>query len=251
MTNNQNSTKHLIFSSNKPKENEIRLNKFLSQSGISSRRKADKIIDSGKVSVNGKPARKGQTLNPKTDKVKIDGKPVKPISKYQYFAFYKPAGFITSTSDEQGESINKFIPKEIRLFFVGRLDKETEGLLILTNDGDFANQLAHPKFTKEKVYHLEYGGKPTKIGKEGMIRQFTKGILHNSKKYYVDKAKFISDNKMEITLHQGRSRQLRIMAGKIGLEVLGLKRIQVGKLKLSKLNLKPGQVKKIKKDDVL
>jgi len=232
---------------NKP----IRINKFIAQAGVASRRAVDQLIKSGKVEVNNQKAKPGIQINPEIDKVVVAGKEVKPINNFQYFAFYKPIGFITSSSDEQGESIKKFLPKETRLFSVGRLDKETEGLLILTNDGDFANELAHPSFTKEKVYHLEYGGKPTTLGKEGIIRQFIKGIMHNSKRYYVDKAKFAADNKLEVTLHQGRSRQLRIMAGKIGLEVLSLKRIQVGKLKLSKLNIKPGQMVKITKEDIV
>lgn len=232
---------------NKP----LRINKFIAAAGVTSRRNADQVIKSGKVLVNGEKAKPGVIINPEKDKVIIAGKEIKPVSKFQYFAFYKPAGFITSTSDEQGESIQKYLPKDIRLFTVGRLDKETEGLLILTNDGDFANELAHPKFTKEKIYHLEYGGKPTTLGKEGIIRQFLKGIMHNGKRYYVDKAKFVGSNKLEVTLHQGRSRQLRIMAGKIGLEVINLKRVQVGKLKLSKLNLVPGKMVKITKEDIV
>ncbi len=229
----------------------IRLNKFLSQAGIASRRHADDLIKSGKVAVNSKNAKTGEQVDVEKDKVIVAGKEVKLPNKFDYFAFYKPSGFITSSSDEQGESIKKFLPKVTRLFSVGRLDKETEGLLILTNDGDFANELSHPKYTKVKVYDLEYGGKPTNIGKEGIIRQFLKGIMHNGKRYYVDKAKFVADNKLEVTLHQGRSRQLRIMAGKIGLEVLNLKRIQIGKLKLSSLKLSPGNLVRISKDDVL
>lgn len=232
---------------NKP----VRINKFIAQAGVASRRAVDTLIKSGKVLVNDEKAKTGTQINPEVDRVVVSGKEVKPISDFQYYAFYKPIGYITSLSDEQGESIKKFMPKEIRLFSVGRLDKETEGLLILTNDGDFANELSHPKYTKEKVYNLEYGGKPTTLGKEGIIRQFLKGIMHNSKRYYVDKARFVGTNKLEVTLHQGRSRQLRIMAGKIGLEVLSLKRVQVGKLKLSKLNLKPGAIVKISKNDII
>lgn len=229
----------------------VRINKFISQAGVTSRRNADQLIKSGKVLVNDKNAKTGMTVDPEVDKVTIAGKKLETNDNYQYFAFYKPAGVITSSSDEQGQSIKKYLPKDIRLFSVGRLDKDTEGLLILTNDGDFANQLAHPKFTKEKIYHLQYGGKPTTLGKEGIKRQFLKGIMFNSKRYYVDKAKFINNNTIEVTLHQGRSRQLRIMAGKIGLEVLGLKRVQVGKLELKKLNLSPGQIVKVDKKDII
>lgn len=228
-----------------------RLNKFLSGAGVSSRRKADDLIKSGAVLINGEKAKIGSVIDSDSDKIVVSGKEVKYPEKFKYYAFYKPAGYITSLSDEQGESIKKFLPKSIRLFSVGRLDKETEGLLILTNDGQFANYLSHPSYLKEKIYHLEYGGKPTNIGKEGIIRQFLKGIMYNGRRYYVDKAKFIAGSKIEITLHQGRSRQLRIMAGKIGLEVKSLKRVQVGKLKLSSLKLTEGKLVEIKKEDVV
>jgi len=229
----------------------IRLNKFLSSSGVASRRNADSLIKSGKVVVNKEKATVGMSIDPTVDTVKYENKEIKQPKKFDYFAFYKPTGFITSLSDEQGESIRKFLPKDKKLFSVGRLDKETEGLLIITNDGDFANELSHPKYTKEKIYHLQYGGKPTTLGKEGIIRQMTKGIMQAGKRYYVDKAKFIADSILEITLHQGRSRQIRIMAGKIGLEVISLKRVQVGKLKLSSLNLKPKMIVRVNKEDII
>ncbi|MFA5157751.1 MAG: pseudouridine synthase [Patescibacteria group bacterium] len=228
----------------------LRLNKFLSQSGVTSRRNADDFIKSGRVFINGEKASIGCIVSD-NDSVTVDKKPVKLPDQFQYYALYKPAGLITSLTDDQGPSIRKLIPKETRLFPIGRLDKDTEGLLILTNDGDFANELSHPSFTKEKVYHLEYGGKPTNIGKEGIIRQFLKGIMYNSKRYYVDKARFIGGSKIEVTLHQGKSRQLRIMAGKIGLEVKSLKRVAIGKLKLSSLKISPGQIAKISKRNII
>jgi len=228
----------------------LRLNKFLSQSGVTSRRNADQLIKSGRVFVNDEKAFIGSVIKD-GDSVTVDQKPVKLPDQFKYYALYKPAGLITSLTDDQGESIRKLMPKETRLFPVGRLDKDTEGLLILTNDGDFANELSHPSFTKEKIYHLEYGGKPTNIGKEGIIRQFLKGIMYNNKRYYVDKARFIGGSKIEITLHQGKSRQLRIMAGKIGLEVKSLKRVAIGKLKLSSLKIGPGQIAKINKQSII
>ena len=229
--------------------NSIRLNKYLSQAGVTSRRDADNLIKSGRVFVNGEKASVGVYVS-EDDKVSVDNKLVTLPKEFNYFALNKPVGIITSLSDDQGMSIKKYIPNGMRLFPVGRLDKDTDGLLILTDDGDFANEVSHPSFTKEKVYHLEYGGKPTKVGKEGIIRQFIKGIMYNGKRYYVDKARFVDDSKIEVVLHQGKSRQIRIMAGKIGLEVKSLRRVAIGKLSLSKLSLKPGQLKRISKEDI-
>lgn len=227
-----------------------RLNKFLSKSGVSSRRRADDLIKSGKVFINSEKASVGTTVGP-NDKVTINGKLIEPPKQFSYYAFNKPTGVITSLSDDQGLSIKKFVPKGLGLFPIGRLDKDTSGLLILTNDGEFANEISHPSFTKEKVYHLTYGGKPTTLGREGIVRQFLRGIMHGGKRYYVDKAKFIGDSVIEITLHQGKSHQLRIMAGKIGLEVKSLKRVSIGKLKLSELKIASGKIKEIKKSQVL
>lgn len=229
--------------------NSIRLNKYLSQAGVTSRRDADDLIKSGRVFINEQRASIGALVSEK-DKVEVDKKIVTLPTEFHYFALNKPIGIITSLSDDQGPSIKKYIPKGMRLFPVGRLDKDTDGLLILTDDGDFANEVSHPSFTKEKVYHLEYGGKPTRVGREGIARQFIKGIMYNGKRYYVDKARFVDDSKIEVVLHQGKSRQIRIMAGKIGLEVKSLRRVAIGKLSLSKLGLRPGQIKEISKEDI-
>ncbi|MCX6812712.1 MAG: pseudouridine synthase [Candidatus Berkelbacteria bacterium] len=168
-----------------------------------------------------------------------------------YYAFYKPRGIITSMSDEQGEGIGKFFPKDLGLFPVGRLDKESEGLLIATNDGDFANEIIHPSNKKEKVYQLRFASKPTRIGKEGIVRNFVFGIRHHGQIYKAQRVKFIADDLLEISVHEGKNHQLRIIAGKIGLEIKSLKRVAIGELKLSKLKLRPGEIKKIKIEDVL
>jgi 23S rRNA pseudouridine2605 synthase len=228
-----------------------RLNKVISRSGYSSRRKADELIESGKVNVNGIPAKIGTIIDTDTDVVTIGEKAIETPKHFEYYAFYKPKGIITSLSDAQGESIKKCLPQGSSLYPVGRLDKDTEGLLILTNDGDFANEITHPSFNKQKIYHLEFDGKPSLIGKEGIIRRFTQGIMFHGKKYFVDSAKFIGNSKIEITIHEGKSRQLRIIAGKIGLEVKSLKRVAIGKLKLSRLHISPGKMVRIKIEDVI
>ncbi len=229
----------------------IRLNKYLSESGVCSRRKADELIAGGVVCIDGRTAKIGNSINPKINFVTVDGKEVKRKTSNQYFAFYKPKGIISSLSDEQGEGISKFLPKDSRLFPVGRLDKDSEGLLILTDDGDFANELNHPSNIKEKVYQLEFVSKPTRVGKEGIIRTFKFGVKFHGENYKVDRVKFVAKNKLEVIIHEGKNRQLRVIAGKIGLEISKLVRSKVGKLYLSKLKLHPGELKKISKNDVL
>ena len=229
----------------------IRINKFVSGSGYCSRRQADELISAGRVFVNSKKANLGEFVDPKTDIVKVGRDIIKENEQKEYFAFYKPKGIITSLSDEQGVSIKKFLPNGSKLFPVGRLDKDTEGLLILTNDGEFGNLISHPSYNKEKIYQLQFDGKPTMIGKEGIIRRFTKGIMYQNKKYLVDSAKFVGPSIIELTIHEGRSRQIRIIAGKIGLEIKSLKRVAIGKLKLDDLKIRPGQYKKISIKNVI
>lgn len=229
----------------------VRLNKYLSSSGISSRRKADEIITSGRVNVNGIIAKVGDIIDSDNDEIIVDKNKVIFDRKKHYFAFYKPKGIVTSLTDKQGVGLKKFIPKNIRLFPVGRLDKDSEGLLILTDDGDFAQEISHPKNEKDKVYHLGFSGKPNRIGKEGIVRIFQNGIRHRGETFKVKSAKFLESNLIEIILSEGKSRQIRIIAGKIGLSIEKLMRIKIGKLELSKLKLSPGKIMKIKKEDVL
>jgi len=229
----------------------IRLNKYLSSSGLCSRRKADDFIAAGKVFVNGVRAKLGSVAG-SGDTVEVDGERVITNNdKKHYIAFNKPRGIITSLSDLQGEGVKKYLPAGIRLFPVGRLDKDSEGLIIFTDDGDFSQLLTHPKYFKSKIYHLEYQGKPNKVGKEGIIKQFVQGVIHRGIKYKVDSAKFIDNNKIEISLHEGKTRHIRIISGRIGLEIISLKRVSIGKISLDNLNLSPGQIKEISREEVL
>ena len=128
----------------------IRLNKYLSNSGVCSRRRADDFIMAGKVFVNGVEAKLGSLVE-SNDTVEVNGKKVADSGKKHYFAFYKPRGIITSLSDTQGKGVKKYMPTGIRLFPVGRLDKDSEGLIIFTDDGDFSQSLTHPKYFKSKI----------------------------------------------------------------------------------------------------
>lgn len=228
----------------------IRLNKFISNSGFCSRRRADDLIRDGLIFVNKKQAKLGSMVGPK-DVVTIRGKKIDLHENKRYFVLNKPRGIITSLSDAQGKGVKKYLPDNIRLFPVGRLDKDTEGLILFTNDGDLSQQLTHPKYQKVKIYHLEYQSKPNNVGKEGIIKQFLRGVIHRGIQYKVDNAEFIAQNKIKISLHEGKTRHIRIIAGRIGLEIISLKRISIGKLSLEEINLPVGKIKEISKEDIL
>lgn len=228
----------------------IRLNKFISSSGVCSRRRADELINNGLVFVNKNQAKLGSMVG-QEDVVTVGGKKITPRGNKRYFVLNKPRGVITSLSDTQGKGVKKYLPDNIRLFPVGRLDKDTEGLILFTNDGDFSQQLTHPKYQKTKIYHLEYQSKPDNVGKKGIIKQFLLGVKHHGTQYKVDNAEFIARNKIKISLHEGKTRHIRIIAGRIGLEIISLKRISIGKLSLEEISLPLGKIKEISKEDIL
>ncbi len=231
----------------------LRLNKYIASSGLCSRRKADELIESGLVYVNGKKATElGFLVNDK-DKVVVDQKLIKPAS-HKYYKFYKPAGYITTSDDEKGrKTIYDILPKELyNLKPVGRLDKDSTGLLILTNDGDLINSLTHPSVKVPKVYLVSVDAKMQKSDFE----QMANGIeIEKGKIAYANVSVLELDNKhtlMQITLYQGMNRQIRKMIEYLGYEVKTLKRIQHATITLDGLKrgevkpLKPQQVKELK-----
>ena len=222
-----------------------RLNKYIAQAGVCSRRKADELIENGHVKVNGKVVTElGFQLQPK-DKVFIDNKLVTP-QRHEYYRFYKPAGYITTSDDEKGrKTIYDLLPENLHnLKPVGRLDKDSTGLLILTNDGDLINQLTHPSIKVPKVYLVTVDGRICPHHAE----QMAKGIeIEKGKIAYADVMYLEGDNKtstMQITLYQGLNRQIRKMFEYLGFEVKSLKRIQHAIITLE--GLKRGQFKPIK-----
>lgn len=230
-----------------------RLNKYIASSGLCSRRKADELIESGAVMVNGKKVLElGFSVQPK-DKVFVNGKLIHPV-KHVYYRFYKPAGYITTAEDEKGrKTIYDLLPDELHnLKPVGRLDRESTGLLILTNDGDLINELTHPSVKVPKLYRVSINGKIS----QNDIDTMYKGIeLEPGKKAYaqVDVLE-INNNQtvLEVLLYQGMNRQIRRMFEYLGFEVLTLKRIQHATLTLEGLKrgefkpIKPGQIKDLK-----
>lgn len=223
----------------------VRLNKYIASSGLCSRRKADELIEQGAVSVNGKPVTEfGYLVLPK-DKVFVNKKLISP-AKHQYYRFYKPAGYITTREDEQGrKTIYDLLPENLfSLKPVGRLDKDSTGLLILTNDGDLINELTHPSVKVPKVYLVTIN---SSIHRHE-LEQLANGIeLEPGKIAYADIQVLDMDSshtEMEITLYQGMNRQIRKMFKAVGYEVKTLKRIQHATLTLD--GLKRGEFKPIK-----
>lgn len=222
-----------------------RLNKYIASSGLCSRRKADELIEQGVVAVNGKTVTElGYLVQPK-DKVFVNKKLIHPV-KHEYYRFYKPAGYITTCDDEKGrKTIYDLLPENLHhLKPVGRLDRESTGLIILTNDGDLINDLTHPSVKVPKLYRVAINGKIT----QNDIDKMYKGIeIEPNKMAYAQVDVLEIDNThtvMEILLYQGLNRQIRRMFEYLGFEVVSLKRIQHAIFNLD--GLKRGEFKPIK-----
>ena len=231
----------------------VRLNKYIASCGLCSRRKADELILEGAVCINGATVKEvGVIVQPK-DKVFVNKKLIKP-TKHQYYRFYKPAGYITTRSDDQGrKTIYDILPEELYgLKPVGRLDKDSTGLLILTNDGDFINTLTHPSIKIPKIYLVSIN---SAIHRHE-LEKLANGIeLEPGKIAYADIQVLAMDSghtEMQVTLYQGMNRQIRRMFKSVGYEVKTLKRIQHATLTLEGLKrgefkpIKPMQIKELK-----
>lgn len=218
-------------------DDRIRLQKYLSQCAVASRRKSEELIASGKVKVNGKVAGLGDKVNPKRDTVTVSGKKIVSSKKHYYIMLHKPRGFITTMEDELGRKCVAELVKDVgvRVYPVGRLDRDSEGLLIMTNDGEFANYLTHPSKHVPKTYRVTVRPDVT----EDQLVAFNEGIEIDGRKTAPADAHIIekSDNRvvLEVILHEGRNRQIRRMCEALGLEVARLKRTHIGSLKLGML----------------
>ena len=216
----------------------MRLNKFLSNSGVASRRKCDEIISEGKVVVNGKVVTElGFQVNEKKDKVMVEGKKVTLPSSFVYIKLNKPKGYACSAHDEKGrKTVYDLINCEERLFSIGRLDYDTEGLLLLTNDGDFANQVAHPRYNMEKEYRVTAEGEI----KESELAVMRKGVVVDGTRMRsarVEKLSFENGlTKLSVVIDEGQNRQVRRMFEAIGHQIKLLKRVRIGSVKLGGLS---------------
>lgn len=216
----------------------MRINKYIAQCGIASRRKAEDIIKSKKVKVNGKVTTDLSTEIKDTDIVSIDNKTVKIVSNLVYYKLNKPKGYITSTSDDKDRKtvINLMRGIHYRVFPIGRLDYDTEGLLLLTNDGEIANILTKPNSEVKKTYVLHIGG----IINKDEIKKLSTGVDIGDYITRPCSVELIETNgtqsKLKVTITEGKNRQIRKMFASIGKEVTFLKRIQIGDIKLGGLS---------------
>jgi len=224
----------------------MRLNKFIAHSGVASRRKADELILAGKVKINGEVVDDlGIIVDEEKDQVEVNGAPINLIDKKIYVALNKPLGYLCSAKNWQGKSVLELIDIPERIYPVGRLDKDSVGLVILTNDGDFAYQLTQAKFLHEKEYEVVFD---RLLDKED-IKIFESGMDLDRDKVQPIKVRKVRGNKANLILLQGINRQIRRMAEARGYRVNYLKRIRIGKLELGDLPV--GQYRLIKPEDVL
>lgn len=219
-----------------------RVQKLISNYGYCSRRKAEELIKNGKVKVNDKVISIGDKASEK-DQIKIDDKLIDK-EKRIYLIFNKPLDCVTAVRDKKYKTVLDHISISERIFPVGRLDANTTGLLILTNDGDFANKVMHPRYNVTKTYYVKLKDPITKK----QIINLEKGVFLKDGKTSPAKVKRLNSKEIEITIHEGRKHIVRRMIKKVGLELLKLKRTRIGKLELG--NLKEGKYKELKNKDL-
>jgi len=213
-----------------------RLQKYMADCGVASRRKCEGLITSGNVSVNGVVVTELGTKVNKEDVVQVNGREIKLVNKNIYIMMNKPIGYLTSVSDDRGRNtVMDLIEGEIstRVFPVGRLDFDTEGLLIMTNDGELANDLMHPKKKVEKTYKVVIDKVPSPLE----IEKLKRGVVIDGRKTHPAKVDWLKDNTLLITIHEGRNRQVRKMCESLGFSVKFLQRISIGNLRLGNVPL--------------
>ena len=214
-----------------------RVQKLIAQAGIASRRKAEELIRQGRVTVNGRPIKLGDSARPNKDVIAVDGQRIASSSGKIYLALHKPRGFVTTMEDERGRKCVAQLVEDVpgRVYPVGRLDKDSEGLLIMTNDGNLANAVSHPKTHVAKTYRVTL--RPG-ITEEQLIKLST-GIMLDGRMTAPAKARVLEQQPgravVEIVLYEGRNRGIRRMCEYMGLEVARLKRTAIGPVRLSML----------------
>ncbi|MCX7884817.1 MAG: rRNA pseudouridine synthase [Caloramator sp.] len=226
-----------------------RLQKYMARCGVASRRKCEEIIFQGRVTVNGIAVNNIIIIDDEKDVVKVDGKIIKPEYEKIYIMLNKPVGVITSAKDEKNrKTVLDIVKVKERIYPVGRLDYDTSGLLILTNDGEIAFKMTHPSKEIDKVYIAKVKGVP----RNSDIERFEAGLKIDDYITSPSKLKIIKsmekESLLEIIIHEGRNRQVRKMCEKIGHPVIKLKRIKIGELSLG--DLKEGQWRKLTKREI-
>ncbi len=229
---------------------EVRLQKFLAQAGVGSRRAAEELIRQGRVEINGATAELGSRVDPLRDDVKLDGAPLSLQARKVVLAFHKPRNCITTAHDPQGRTtIFDLLPDlGVRIFAVGRLDYDAEGLLLLTNDGELGNRLLHPRYGISKLYEVKVKGHPN----VNALERLRSGVVLEEGTTAPALVEVIRElpkaSWLEITLHQGWNRQLKRMGEAVGHPVLKIKRVAYGPLHLG--SLKPGEYRELNGDEI-
>ena len=246
MTSEKTENSKSTFKSENKTENLVRLNKLLAERGLASRRGADKLIEEGLVMVNGKKVYElGVKVNPNKDRITVDGKPIRTKVDNVYIMFNKPKNVITSMSDPlERPTVADFVADlDVRVFPIGRLDWESEGLLILTNDGEYAQKVMHPKKEVTKTYHVKLNGQPEPF----KIKKLLTGVSipgGRVRAKHVEKLKLAKTKTQKtsdkndwykIIITEGKNHQVREMFKKIGFDVLKLHRVAIGKLRIGSL----------------
>lgn len=226
-----------------------RLQKVLARAGLGSRRVVEGFIEEGRVSVNGTVARLGQRVDPSKDKVEVDGSTVPLDVSLVYYLLNKPAGVVTTASDPEGRpTVLELVELGARVWPVGRLDVDSEGALVLTNDGELSHRLTHPSFEVPKTYVVKVAGGVGERSLRGLARgvELEDGRTRPARVDVLDRSG--GATLVEITITEGRNRQVRRMFDAVGHRVLALVRVAVGPLKLG--HLKPGSVRKLSPAEV-
>ncbi len=226
---------------------EVRLNKWIADSGLCSRREADRLIEAGRVSVNGeRVVTLGTKVTPGQDDVRVSGKPLPRLQRY-YLLFHKPAGLITTRSDEKGrKTIYDALPKKYHVCDpAGRLDRESSGALILSNDGDFINKITHPRYHLPKHYRVKVEPQLT----EDVLAKLTAGVeLDPEGLAKADAASAVDVHTVDLTLSTGFNRQIRRMFEALGYEITRLRRTAIGEVQLG--DLSPGKTRSLTLEEI-
>ena len=222
-----------------------RLQKVLARIGMGSRRACEELVAEGRVRVNGRTAVLGQRVDTEHDRVEVDGVPVGVRPELVHYLLNKPRGVVTTADDPQGRpTVTGLVPAEPRVFPVGRLDADTEGLLVLTNDGDLAHRLTHPSFGVEKEYLAEVEGTPSPAA----VRRLREGVVLDDGVTAPARVSLPAPNLVRLTIHEGRNRQVRRMCEAVGHPVVRLVRTRIGPL--ADRSLGPGQWRVLEASEV-